>query len=236
MNGMSVTNPLKEDVKYINGEFKKEALDFQARIEKENKKAFQSYAWGVWITAHTRYKLERALNIVGTGYVYCDTDSVKFIGRPRFKQFNEELTDKALKAGAYAKDPKGNIHYIGVFEREDSYSQFKTLGAKRYAYTYKDGTNGITIAGVNKKIGAEELWDLGGLEAFKDGVTFYRAGGTEVVYNDKVNKMIELDGRPFRLTDNACIKDSTYTLGMTGEYLRIINHPDLWLRVFDDLD
>lgn len=44
--GMSVTNPLKEDVKYINGEFKKEALDFQARIEKENKKAFQSYAWG----------------------------------------------------------------------------------------------------------------------------------------------------------------------------------------------
>lgn len=43
---MSVTNPLKEDVKYINGEFKKEALDFQARIEKENKKAFQSYAWG----------------------------------------------------------------------------------------------------------------------------------------------------------------------------------------------
>ena len=44
--GMSVTNPLKEDIKYISGEFKRLEVDFHARIEKENKKAFQSYAWG----------------------------------------------------------------------------------------------------------------------------------------------------------------------------------------------
>lgn len=233
--GMSVTNPLKDDIKYINGEFRRIVIDYNERIEKENKKAFQSYAWGVWITAHTRYKLEQALNIIGPTYIYCDTDSIKYEGRKSLNKLNKELIIKAENKGAYADDSKGIRHYMGVFEKEAGYSKFKTLGAKRYAYEYPDGSKGITVSGVNKKLGVTELWSRGGLKAFNDGFVFTLAGGTESVYNDKVNKLINLDGREFRLTDNVCIKNSTYTLGLTGEYLRIINHPDLWHNVINEL-
>ena len=233
--GMSVTNPLKDDIKYINGEFRRVAVDYTERIEKENKKAFQSYAWGVWITAHTRYKLEQALNIIGNTYVYCDTDSVKFEGRKSITKLNNELITKAEESGAYADDSKGVRHYMGVFEKEKPYSRFKTLGAKRYAYEYSDGTNGVTISGVNKTLGAKELWSKGGLKAFNDGFIFRLAGGTESVYNDNVHNELTLEGRDFLLTDNVCIKESTYTLGLTGEYLRIMSYPDMWFNVINDL-
>ena len=232
--GMSVTNPLKDEIKYRKGQFERVQVDYLEKIEKENKKAFQSYAWGVWITAHSRYKLERALQEVHPYFIYCDTDSVKFEGDINLDKLNEEYIEKAISVGAYADDSEGNRHYMGVFEQEKTYSKFKTLGAKRYAYEYADGGRGVTISGVNKKLGAHELWDMGGLEAFKDGAIFRLAGGTESVYNDNVSTIINLQGRDFKLTDNVCIKDSTYTLGLTGEYLRIITHPDMWYDIFND--
>ena len=233
--GMSVTNPLKDDTKYISGEFKRVEVDYIERIEKENKKAFQSYAWGVWITAHTRYKLESALNEVGEVFVYCDTDSVKFEGKKNLDRLNDKYIQLAELYGAYADDSKGKRHYMGVFEQEETYSAFKTLGAKRYAYEYRDGRHGVTISGVNKRLGAQELWSKGGLKAFNDGTIFRLAGGTESVYNDKVRRHITLDGRDFLLTDNVCIKESTYTLGLTGEYLRIMTHPDMWYDILEEL-
>ena len=233
--GMSVTNPLKDDIKYIKGEFRRIEADYIERIEKENKKAFQSYAWGVWITAHTRYKLEQALNIIGDTYIYCDTDSVKFEGNKSIDKLNSEYILKAEESGAYADDSKGKRHYMGVFEKEDTYLRFKTLGAKRYAYEFKNGKKGVTISGVNKSLGVRELWSKGGLEAFNDGFIFRLAGGTESVYNDKVRQVIKLDGRDFLLTDNVCIKESQYTLGLTGEYLRIMQYPDMWYSVVNEL-
>ena len=124
---------------------------------------------------------------------------------------------------------------MGVFEKEDTYSRFKTLGAKRYAYEFKNGKKGVTISGVNKSLGVRELWSKGGLEAFNDGFIFRLAGGTESVYNDKVRQVIKLDGRDFLLTDNVCIKESQYTLGLTGEYLRIMQYPDMWYSIVNEL-
>lgn len=232
---MSVTNPLKEDIKFINGEYKRIEVDFEERIAKENKRAFQSYAWGVWITAWTRYKLERALEAIGPTFVYCDTDSIKFEGNKNLDRLNDEYRIKAEERGAYADDSKGKRHYMGVFEKEDTYSSFKTLGAKRYAYEYPDGRRGVTISGVNKKNGASELWERGGLKAFNDGFVFRKAGGTEAIYNDNIKEVVLLDGREFTITDNVTIKDSTYTLGLTGEYLRIMNHPDMWYTIIKNL-
>ena len=40
---------------------------------------------------------------------------------------------------------------IGVFEREEDYKLFKTLGSKRYIYVYMNGDLGLTTSGVNKK-------------------------------------------------------------------------------------
>lgn len=40
-------------------------------MEKSNRYAFQSYAWGVWVTALAQ--------LLGDRFVYCDTDSVKYL-------------------------------------------------------------------------------------------------------------------------------------------------------------
>ena len=39
---------------------------------------------------------------------------------------------------------------IGVWEREEDYVKFRTIGAKRYLYEYASGKLGLTVAGVNK--------------------------------------------------------------------------------------
>ena len=230
--GMSVQNPLKEDVKFRNNEFVRDAFNLYERVEKLNHKAFNSYAWGVAITSFARFRLELALqNVAGNDMIYVDTDSVKFIGNHSFKRLNEYLMKKAIECGAYADDVKGNRHYMGVFEQEETYSEFKALHSKCYAYSYSDGRHGATISGVNKSIGADELWSKGGLQAFNDGFTFRKAGGVDAVYNDDYHQIIDIEGHRLEINDNVVLKESTYTVGMTGEYKYIIEHPAIWLEV-----
>ena len=122
---------------------------------------------------------------------------------------------------------------MGVCEYEGTYEEFRTLGAKRYAYR-KGGRLYTTIAGVRAvpdssgqyMSGGEELEERGGLDALCDGFTFFRAGGTEAIYNDEAYGKIERDGHIIDITKNVVIKPRTYTLGLTEEYLWIIEHPN----------
>ena len=82
---------------------------------------------------------------------------------------------------------------------------------------------------INKKKGAEELAAAGGLKAFKEGFVFRTAGGTESKYNDDPEvKEIIREGKPIRITSNVYISESEYTLGITGEYRRIIERANIW--------
>lgn len=56
-----------------------------------------------------------------------------------------------------AKDINGCEHYIGIFDFEECYKSFKTLGAKRYMYTDMNNDIHITVAGVKKNTGQEFL-------------------------------------------------------------------------------
>ena len=231
--GMSVQNPIRPDIKYINGEFLEVVTDFRERVEKANKRAFQSYAWGVWVTAWSRLKLQKAIDLIGQdrsgdGFIYCDTDSVKFVGNTDIDSLNKELIEKAKSVGAYATDPKGNVHYMGVWEKEPDYDEFVTLGAKRYAYM-QNGKLGITVAGVSKKAGAEELASRGGLKAFNDGFIFRNSGKISAYYHDNVDEWIYQEGKRLHITDNVVLKETEYTMGLTGDYLQILEHPALWL-------
>ena len=68
------------------------------------------------------------------------------------------------------------------------------------------------------------IYKAGGLEKFKPGFTFVLAGGTDAIYNDHVDLITHTDkGRPLRITPNVVIKESTYTLGITGEYRKILH-------------
>jgi hypothetical protein len=136
-----------------------------------------------------------------------------------------------------ATDPSGVTHYMGVFETEDlpdtgfAYRYFKTLGAKKYAYVEREG-EGVhcTIAGVNKQKGGKELDKHGGLSSFAEGFIFREAGGTQALYNDipQIDKVV-IEGHVLPVTANVAILPSEYTLGITGEYERIIKYSKKYL-------
>ena len=114
---------------------------------------------------------------------------------------------------------------MGVFENEKKSEaiEFKTMGAKKYAYRTLDGKLHITIAGVNKKLGAEELEKAGGITAFKEGFIFTTAGGLEAIYNDDPEiGSYTVDGHELTITSNVTLRPSTYTLGITGEYEKLL--------------
>lgn len=209
--------------------------DAQEKIlEKSNKRAFLAYQWGVWVTAHSRDALERGIRLVheteGAEFVYCDTDSVKYTGRVDWTAYNAARIAECKESGSWATDPAGKDHFMGVYETEDlkdtgyAYRYFKTLGAKKYAYVEREGEGThCTIAGVNKKKGGAELDLYGGLSAFNDGFVFRKAGGTQAVYNDspEIDHLV-IEGHDLQITSNVAILPSEYTLGITGEYQRII--------------
>lgn len=216
--GMSAQDPVKDSIDFIDGQFIPQNKSVDELLKKSRRRAFLNYAWGVWVTAWARYRLQEAIDIAGHNFVYCDTDSVKYIDEIDLTAYNEERIRDSIRNGAYAVDSNGVTHYMGVFEPEGCYEKFATMGAKKYCYV-EDGQLHITIAGVNKKKGAEEL---GQIENFREGFIFRKAGGTESVYNDLIDIDYQVDGRTVRITDNVVIRDSEYTLGLTEEYFRIL--------------
>ena len=210
-------------------------------LGKSNAKAFLAYQWGVWVTAHSRDALERGIRLVqeteGADFIYCDTDSVKYTGRVDWSGYNSDRIAECQESGSMATDPSGVTHYMGVFETEDlkdtgyAYRYFKTLGAKKYAYVEREG-EGVhcTIAGVNKKRGGKELDEHGGLSAFAEGFVFRDAGGTQAVYNDSPEiDHVDIEGHRLPITSNVAILPSEYTLGITGEYERILKYSKMYL-------
>lgn len=199
----------------------------RSMYESELPKQFLNYAWGVWCTAHARYQLEVGIHLCGDGFVYGDTDSCKYIGDVDWSAYNAERIKDSQKSGAYATDSKGVTHYMGVFEQEEDYKQFRHMGAKKYAGVDQQGKLHITIAGVNKKLGALELQKMGGISAFNEGVIFVDAGGLEAVYNDFPEiEHYNPDGMPghdLHITSNVVLRPSTYTLGETSEYQKLLN-------------
>ncbi len=233
--GMMAQDPVKHSLIFQQiGDWDIDNIPDQELLEKHNQKAFLAYQWGVWVTAHARAALEEGIRLVhetpGADFIYCDTDSVKYIGNVDWTDYNSARISECKESGSFATDTKGITHYMGVFETEDdpetgvAYYQFKTLGAKKYAYVEKPGLpTHCTIAGVNKALGGIELDKHGGLTAFKDGFVFHDAGGTMAVYNDDPEiRQIEIDGHQLPITANIAILPSEYTLGITGEYERII--------------
>jgi hypothetical protein len=267
---MSAQNPVKEDIIFAPWEevYKWYMLHTQfympeegpnyiprdditppEQLAKYNHKAFLVYQWGVWVTAHARKELQDMINRAGDQFVYCDTDSVKYVGDLELEDYNAEMRERSASNGACADDAHGIRHYMGVFEREPDYHRFITLGAKKYAYEqwddYPIADSGITLrllhthvtcAGVNKKLGGTELARAGGLEAFKPGMCFKAAGGTEAVYNDNVDFVIQRDGREIRITDNVVIRPSEYTLGVTHEYQLLLHRSELMKQLHREMD
>lgn len=227
--GMTVTNILNTEIEYHDGEYTEKKMteeEMEEALDKyyKNHRSFLNYSWGVFVTAYARRELEDGLNIAGLDTIYCDTDSVKYIGDHdrEFEDYNRRLNTECEENGIknYA-EVNGKRFYMGIFDKEKGYDEFITLGAKKYAFL-QNGKLGITVSGLSKKKGAEELEKKGGLRRFQRNEVFYNSGRTIAQYNAVKVHDITVDGCTFSTASNLAIVDTTYTLGISDTMLDII--------------
>lgn len=244
IDGMSVTNPLKNSACYEDGEwFRKELTDdFVEDVLRNSKKSYSTlffYAVGVYVTAYARRNVYLTMLRGGMDrdLLYIDTDSMKYKGNHDdvFIKFNEGIREKYKRvcerfsqlnlSDFEPLDPKGKKHPLGFFEFETVYEKFVTLGAKRYAYV-EDGELHITVSGVNKK-GASALSSI---EDFKNGFTwgYHESGKLAHYYTEEQphDTITDYEGNDWTNTYDygVVLQPTTYTLGISHDYLALISY------------
>ena len=231
--GMSAQDPIHADIKYEDGLYIRSDYD-SVEIEKVLKSAKFPYSWGVYTTAYARAALQEAIDVAEQNMVYCDTDSVKVSGKLDLSALNKKRQKLAAEQGAYADDPKGNRHYMGVFELDGVYDRFVTCGAKRYAYE-TNGHLSITVSGVSKAVNEETgvpfaVEELKCLENFKEGFIWSKAAGTMAVYNDDDNFDLVDDetGEIIHIGKNVALIPTTYEMTYAQDYKRLLKDIDLY--------
>lgn len=186
--GMAVTDICRDEIIYEDDdEWGSEEPDILEAIDKYNKsvRRFLFYPWGIWVTAYARYNLFTGIFEFKNDYIYSDTDSIKVQNvekhRDYIEMYNEEITEKIKKALAYhgidtnlahPKNKNGVEKPLGVWNEEETYDKFKTLGAKRYM-TECNGELSLTVSGLSKKTALKYMKEKFGdkvFENFDDGL------------------------------------------------------------------
>lgn len=241
--GMMLTDICRREVTFDpvasphDSPFTLEPLDIEGSMARyyKSRNSFLAYQWGVWVTAHCRNRLQRAIDLVGIDTYYCDTDSVKYLGEHDdiFTQLNSEILLEAKNCQLLTSCDVTNPHtdeiehyQLGVWEKEKTYETFKSLGAKKYAYTYpNDPKLHITVAGLSKSKGAEWLTSHGGMSAFSVNTTIpaEHSGRTVSQYIDCDKPYTLLFNGEKILTGSAiAIYNTTYQFSITSEYQELL--------------
>ena len=249
--GMAVTNVLKQSSDFIDGlwtrhEMTKEFIEDKIEQMKKSWSTLMYYAVGCWCTAYSRRNLlERVFSSkeFDRSVIYMDTDSIKFKYKPEFMQifedYNKTLNDK-YKAVCERypdditldmfrpKDKNGIEHPLGAYELDGIYTEFKTLGAKKYCYRDKeDGELHITVAGVSKKSVKVLNNDI---RNFKKGlICGYEASGklTHFYLSEQPEvTVIDCQGNTYTSSYKygIVLQPTTYELGIDDKYETLVNY------------
>ena len=167
--GMCVTSIVHDTVNFNGAEWTTENGNLEEELKNYNtdKNRFLFYHWGVWCTAYARNNLYTGIRECKDDYIYSDTDSIKIFNADKhknyFEKYNKWIVQKLEKCLKYHNIPldyispktiKGDIKTLGIWDFDGFYTDFKTLGAKRYIYR-KDDKISITVCGLSKKSGKE---------------------------------------------------------------------------------
>lgn len=238
--GMTVTNTIRDKVEYddVKGweEIPLTNEEIVSSLQEEKKKAFLSFAYGVWVTAYARNNLLKNVIKLDEYVIYCDTDSMKLCpgyDKKVIEDYNDfvkrkiEFVSKKLDIDIenFAPlDTKGKKRMLGVFDADEHYDRFITQGAKKYAFEI-DGKIGITVAGV-PKTGAKQLKKL---EDFKDDLVFEFENTNKnlLFYCEDMKEVVLKDyqGKEYKVNDKSgcCLLPNTYKLGKSLEYAELIS-------------
>ena len=167
--GMCVTSIVHDKFNFDGKEWTSEegSLDEELKNYNTDKNRFLFYQWGVWCTAYARNNLYTGIKECKDDYIYSDTDSIKIFNADKhknyFEKYNEWIVQKLEKCLKYHKIPldyispktiKGETKTLGIWDFDGFYTDFKTLGAKRYIFK-KDNKLSITVCGLSKKSGRD---------------------------------------------------------------------------------
>lgn len=236
--GMCVTNTIKDECTFTSeGVWTTKKLnnfDIIDKLNTEHKKAFLSFAYGVWVTSYARYNLLSNVKLLDEYTIYCDTDSIKLAEGYDINvihNYNKFVDDKiSLVANFYnidinrfaPIDCKGIPHKIGLFDNDGEYKYFKTLGAKKYCYIDKATKKlHITVAGVPKE-GVSALKN--NINNFTDNLFFNASdtGKKQIFYNDEQPslKVIDYLGNVDIINEKKgiCLMPCSYTLSKSLVY------------------
>lgn len=190
--GMTTQRSLQDDIieDFETGEYTikeriNEAEEYDKYLHKTG--SILPYFWGVWVTSIAFYNLHQLVKCCRMPY-YCDTDSCygSDWDLEKLTAYNDSCKKRLKDNGYGAVEFNGREYWLGVAESEgekDEYTEFKYMGAKRYAGRNKaDGEIHITVAGVPKKKGA--LCLKNDLDEFTPGFIFdgQKTGKTTHVY------------------------------------------------------
>lgn len=181
--------------------------------------------------------------------IYADTDSLKLesgFDKNIIDEYNMKVLEKIKKVSNDLEipiekfspvDKDGNEHTIGLFDLDGEYKEFKTLGAKKYAYIDNNDKLHITVSGVPKQASKA----LKNLDEFKNDFVFkYEDTGKNMIaYNENQNEFILTDynGLEYKVTDKygICILPTTYKLGISEEYFELITNESSKHSVYKEL-
>ena len=164
--GMTVQKPIKETIEedYITGKYDIPDDSDPKEIYEKYKKKYTSvlpYQIGVWVTSYAFRNLFRLGDCFET-WLYSDTDSCYGLNpdMDKIKAYNDECIRIIKERGYGPVNYNGRDYHLGIAELDGIYSEFISVGAKRYAC--RDNETGklkITVAGVPKKKGVKCLND-----------------------------------------------------------------------------
>lgn len=249
--GMICQKPVKMMIEenYQTGEFSTNKETPPEELYNKYVKKYTSilpYQWGVWVTSYAFKNLHELGKCVAEDgiWIYSDTDSCYSTkwNEEKVNAYNERCKEK-LKANGYGPVIcKGKEFWLGQAVCDGVYSEFRTVGAKRYCVRYaaderNDKKNWnklkLTVSGVPKKTGVKCLKD--NIENFHrnfvfDGETTGKLQHTYFFEND-----IWIDEAGNERADSIDLSPTTYVL----DDVTVVDWEKLWeeeleMQVYDE--
>lgn len=233
--------------------FYTEAIDAEELYNKyiKRQRFVLPYQWGVWVTAHASRNLllglcdciedeldEDGYRIGPSNLLYCDTDSgyglawnsekVEAFNCWCKKQLNDNNYDFAIV--------NGEVFGLGTMDLDKRFTEFRTMGAKRYCYRDDKNKLNITVAGVPKRTGAKVLKD--DIENFAVGTIFDGlTTGKKLLTYHYIKDIIKIDN-DIEAGDFINLSPCDYLLDCTkawtiDDYIEFVEHQYIYTNMIE---